>query len=381
MFVAIANTPRPYAWGSRTAIAELLGREPSGEPEAELWLGAHAGSPSVIVDPVQTGGARTLAEWIAADPRQALGADAASARLPFLLKLLAAESPLSLQAHPTPDQAREGFDREEAAGVPIDAAHRNYRDPFPKPELIYALSDRFEALCGFRSVASFRADIVALGDPGLAPLIERASSDAALPHLVRWLSEGGPEVDAIVGRVASAPAAPPLVTRLAAEYPGDPGIVIALLLNHVTLRRGQALYLPAGNIHAYLSGLGVELMTASDNVLRGGLTPKHVDVPELLRVLDFSVVPVPYLEPSHPFPGVEVFAPAGPGFALARITGSGSIAPQGAAIAVCTGGSFDLSGRSTTRLDRGGAVFITPDEGRLALRMSGEGELFIAMVR
>lgn len=376
MFVAITNTPRPYAWGSRTAIAELLGREPSGEPEAELWLGAHAGSPSVIVDPAQTGGARTLAEWIAADPAQALGADAASARLPFLLKLLAAASPLSLQAHPTPEQAREGFEREEEARVPIDAPRRNYKDPFPKPELIYALSDSFEALCGFRPVASFRAAIAALGDPELEPLLERASSDADLPRLVRWLSEGSPEVDAIVERVASAPSAPELVTRLAGQYPGDPGIVIALLLNHVTLRHGQALYLPAGNVHAYLSGLGVELMTASDNVLRGGLTPKHVDVAELLRVLDFSVVPVPYLEPSHPSVGVEIFTPDGPGFALARITGSGSVTPEGAAIAICLAGSFEVSGRASVRLGRGDAVFVTPDEG--TLRVEGEGTLFIA---
>ncbi len=377
MFVAITNTPRPYAWGSRTAIADVLGRKPSGDPEAELWLGAHSGSPSAIVDPSQTGGARTLEEWIAADPRTALGAHAASARLPFLLKILAAESPLSLQAHPTPEQAQEGFDREKEAGVPIDAAERNYKDPFPKPELIYALSDTFEALCGFRSVDSFLDAVVALDDPGLAPLIERASSDAALPELVRWLSEGGPEVDAVVERVSSAPRAPELVTRLAAQYPGDPGIVIALLLNHVTLRRGEALYLPAGNIHAYLAGLGVELMIASDNVLRGGLTPKHVDVHELLHVLDFSVAPIPYLEPTHPLKNVEVFAAPDPGFALAHVTGSGTLDPDGPAIAICTSGSFEIAGRHSTRLGRGDAVFITPEER--VLRIEGDGELFVAM--
>ena len=162
MFVPIANTPRPYEWGSKTAIAEVLDREPSGEPEAELWLGAHPGSPSRILTPEHTGGARDLAEWIAEDPTSALGDFAEGGRLPFLLKLLAAAAPLSLQAHPTLEQAREGFARENEAGVPLTAPDRNYKDAFPKPEVIVALSDSFDALCGFRPVSEFRAMVGAL---------------------------------------------------------------------------------------------------------------------------------------------------------------------------------------------------------------------------
>lgn len=376
MFVPITNTPRPYAWGSRTAIAELLGTTPSGQPEAELWLGAHPGSPSRIVHPSLTGGALTLDEWIAADPAETLGPLAASGRLPFLLKLLAADAPLSLQAHPTPEQAREGFERENAEGIPLDAPERNYKDAFAKPELIYALSDRFEALCGFRAVADFRGAIEALDDPALAPLLTRAASDADLPELVHWLSDGGPSVAALIERVSAAANAPELVHRLARDYPGDPGIVISMLLNHVVLARGEALFLPAGNIHAYLSGLGVELMTASDNVLRGGLTPKHVDVPELLKVLDFSVKPVPYLHPSLPSSGVEVFAPDVADFVLVRFSGPGSYALDGPAVAVCTSGSVELSGASSVRLKKGEIVFVTPDEGNLTA--AGDGELFLA---
>lgn len=380
MLVPIANTPRPYAWGSRTALAGILGTPPSDEPQAELWLGAHSGSPSRIIDPSRTGGAATLEEWIAADPRAALG-DAAD-RLPFLLKLLAADAPLSLQAHPTADQAREGFRREEEEGVPRDAAERNYKDPFPKPELIYAFSDEFEALCGFRPVDEFREEMTALraaaGDDR-APfdlVLRRAESDASLPDLVAWLVGGGADVERLVDLVVQL-SRHPLVGRLASRYPGDPGIVVALLLHHVTLRRGQALFLPAGNIHAYLEGVGVELMTASDNVLRGGLTPKHVDVPELLSVLDATVSTVPYLEPSSPAPGVLVFAPGVSDFRLVRFEGSATWTLDGPAIAVCTSGSFAVSGSSpAVALEGGAAVYVTPDEGELAV--SGTGELFLA---
>ena len=399
MFVGITNRPRPYAWGSPTAIAELLGREPSGGPEAELWLGAHPGSPSRIIDPAATGGPADLAAWIAADPARALGPYAPAARLPFLLKLLAAGSPLSLQAHPTAEQALEGFRRENEAGVPIDAPHRNYRDAHPKPELIYALSERFEALCGFRAPTEYRELLAALrrrAEPGteVAPLdglLELAASDGALPGVVEWLSRAGEDVDAVVALVAELAARPPVpgedgrfdaafatAVDLAAEYPGDPGIVVSLLLNRVSLRRGEALFLPAGNIHAYLSGLGVELMAASDNVLRGGLTPKHVDVPELLNVLDFTPRAVPLMAPERPSPGLEVYRPAVPDFVLVRFAGAApaTFRLHGPAIAICTRGSVAISGASSARLDRGSAVYVTPDEGELTL--AGDGEVFLA---
>ncbi|MFW8745167.1 type I phosphomannose isomerase catalytic subunit, partial [Mesorhizobium japonicum] len=174
MFTEITNTPRDYAWGSTTAIARLLGRAPSGRPEAELWLGAHPGSPSRLVG------------------REGTLLDVVDGRLPFLLKVLAAEQPLSLQAHPTPVQAEEGFAREEAAGIPIDAPERNYKDAFHKPELIYALSDPFRALCGFRPVEETRTVLLPVaGDPRIAPLLDRLRTDADLRPVVEWLITGG----------------------------------------------------------------------------------------------------------------------------------------------------------------------------------------------
>jgi len=413
MFVRIDNTPRDYAWGSTTAIAELLGRAPSGSPEAELWLGAHPACPSRIVDPAQTGGASTLVDWIARDPVAALGADATAAsaepaRLPYLLKVLAAAAPLSLQAHPSMEQAREGFERENAAGIPIDAPNRNYKDAFHKPEMILALSETFDALCGFRPVARAIADVQTLVDA--APDVEQAplrellrrlnvqtDAEQVLRGAVGWLLGGGGQVDELVAvasraarsRVASGESTAGIQTivLLADAYPGDPGVVLSLLLNRVTLQAGEALYLPAGNIHAYLSGLGVELMAASDNVLRGGLTPKHVDVPELLRVLEFTPLPVPYLHPERAG-AIEVFRPDVPDFVLTAIApdaggaggagdGGAQVILNGPAIVLCTHGAAELTGeRSRARVERGEAFFVTPDEA--SITVSGDAALFVA---
>jgi mannose-6-phosphate isomerase len=358
VFVGITNTPRDYAWGSDGEISALLGLEASGRPEAELWLGAHAGSPSRVV-----GTDETLI-------------DVVGGRLPFLLKVLAAGSPLSLQAHPTAEQAAEGFARENALGIPLDAAERNYKDAFPKPELIYALSEEFDALCGFRAAADIRA---AFDNLGLT--VDRLTDDASLRGVFEWLITRGEGVDELVAAVAAAAddGTPELATvkLLADAYPGDPGIVISLMLNRVTLAKGEALYLPAGNIHAYLRGVGIELMASSDNVLRGGLTPKHVDVPELLSVLDFRPVAVPYLRPETPSAGVEVFRPDVPDFVLVVIEDEGSYALTGPAIALCTEGDLEIVGAgSAYNLSRGDAVYITPDEG--ALSLAGLGTVFLA---
>jgi len=374
MFVGITNTPRDYAWGSTTAIAELLGTTPSGEPEAELWLGAHAGSPSLIATPAQVGGA--------ADLRELVGDHG----LPFLLKVLAAAHPLSLQAHPTLDQAAAGFARENALGIPVDAADRNYRDALHKPELIYAVSDGFRALCGFRDASETRATIDRLlgalpGDAALTGWLARLQEDDDIRATFEWLVTGGSDVSELIDAVVEAAALLDgpnfdLVAQLATEYPGDPGIVISLMLNLVSLKAGEVLYLPAGNIHAYVEGLGIELMAASDNVLRGGLTPKHVDVPELLSVLDFSPVEVPYLAPEQPSTGVSIYRPDVTDFVLTVVEPTGaplSVSCAGPAIALCTSGSVELDGHV---LERGESVFVTADDS--VSTVTGDGTVFIA---
>lgn len=385
--IRVDNTPRDYAWGSLTDIAKLRGVEPTGKPEAELWLGTHPGSPTQILDVAQADGAGTIADFLT------LRGDAP---LPYLLKILAAAHPLSIQAHPSPEQAREGFARENAAGVAPDSPVRNYKDDSHKPELIYALSESFEALCGYRTVQETIAELdllAAANAQACSPtsaltefsqqLLNRGAD--ALSWAVEWaLSEDNAR--ALVAEISTAGALikDELLMELARDYPGDPGVVVALLLNRVTLRRGQALYLPAGNMHAYIRGLGIEIMAASDNVLRGGLTSKHVDVPELLDVVKTDVLPVPILEPVQVCPGVEIFEPDVPDFSLAHvhledhITQTDAIVLRRHAIVTCTSGKLFITGHeSKIELSQGQHAFISADEQTITVR--GTGELFIAL--
>jgi mannose-6-phosphate isomerase len=334
MFVEITNEPRDYAWGSTTLIPDFRGVAPDGKPQAEIWLGTHPGSPAQLVG--RDGDLRDVA-----------------GELPFLLKILAAGAPLSLQAHPTTAQAQEGFARENAAGIPIDAPHRNYKDPYAKPEMIYALSDEFRALSGFRPVAETRK----LLDGARRGLFEQLRTDADIRPVLEWLLSGHPDVASVVDDItATARDAVgdcwATVRLLAEHYPGDPGIAISLLLHTIVLRRGEALYLPAGNIHAYLSGLGIELMGPSDNVLRCGLTPKHIDTAELLEVVDFSPVADPRLRPTVDDGETTLFEP-GAGWALMVMDG-GALRTDGPAVLVVLDGKMG-------NLGPGRAAFVDDD--------------------
>lgn len=373
MLAQLYNVPRYAAWGSTTAIAELLGTDPSGSLEAELWFGAHPVSPAQLIEPETAGGFTTLTEWAAVHGAQ----DAAGGGrwLPYLLKVLAAAKPLSLQAHPTAAQARAGFERENAAGVPLDAPERNYRDPHPKPELIVAVSERFDALAGFRPLEESKALFAQMGETEVSQRLDDMRS------FVAWLLTRGDGVDALVERVSTHEFTDPetqrLVHSLADDYPGDPGIVLALTLNRVALKRGEALFVPAGTIHAYVEGLGIELMTASDNVLRGGLTVKNIDVPELLAVLDTTPGPAPRLEPSVVSEHHRTYHAAGTAPRLDWVTGPATLETEGPVIALCTDGGFEIAGRDTTAtIARGEALLATAEEA--PLRVTGTGSLYVA---
>jgi mannose-6-phosphate isomerase len=400
----LENVLRPYAWGSPTAIADLLGRPASGGPEAELWIGAHPDSPSVALTPApggegrhapasRDGGRLALDALIAEDPEHCLGSGSVAAfgpRLPFLLKVLAAATPLSLQVHPTLEQAREGFAREEAAGVDRAATERNYKDDNHKPEMIFALTP-FEALCGFRPAAESRAVFLhlaacfELAGLELPPLIPQLLEDLAQPDepiairsAFERLIAGGGDVSDATARIAAvlvsgAPtaeheAALSTVLTLNGQYPGDPGVLISLLLNRISLGPGEAVYLPAGNVHAYLHGLGIEVMASSDNVLRGGLTPKFIDVPELLKTVAFEAVAVPMLPAETTMLGQELFRPPFREFQLQRIelapgAEPAPLAQSGAAVIIVTAGSVRLdSPKGELRLDRGASAFLPAAE-------------------
>ncbi|MFJ9646547.1 mannose-6-phosphate isomerase, class I [Streptomyces sp. NPDC101206] len=329
----LTNTIRPYAWGSTTAIPGLLGTEPTGEPQAELWMGAHPGAPSRLD---RGAGETTLADVIAADPERELGAAAVAKfgpRLPFLFKVLAAGAPLSLQVHPDPEQARAGYAEEERRGIPVDAAHRNYKDPNHKPEMLCALTP-FEGLCGFRPPLEAARLLAGLEVDSLKPyvdLLRAHPEEAALREmLTAVLTADRAEMAHSVAEAAAAaerlggPYTP--YATLVHHHPGDPGVIAAMLLNHVRLQPGEAMFLGAGVPHAYLDGLGVELLANSDNVLRAGLTPKHVDVPELLRIVRFEPGDPAVLRPEGN--GEEVYETPIDEFRLSRFVLAPGAAPR-----------------------------------------------------
>lgn len=366
MLLRLTNVPRDYAWGSTSLLAELEGRTPGHTPEAEVWFGDHPG------DPADVDGGGTL--------------DAQTGgRLPYLLKLLAAAQPLSIQVHPTIEQARAGWARESE--LPLDAAERNYRDDNHKPELLVALSERFESLSGLRPVAETLALLGTLPDvEGVRSLRARLDGDGdVLRETLRWLLDGsaGDAVDGVIEAVRSAgpDAAPAIraVARIADTYPGDPGVVVALLMNHVVLRRGEGIFLRAGLLHAYLSGLGVEIMAASDNVLRGGLTPKRIDVPELLAIVDTATEEVPVLRPASEGPVTEYAVPV-PDFALRRVVLDGApveLPVAGPTMVLATAGDVRVrAGDDDASIRVGAVAFVSADEP--AMILSGSGEAFIA---
>ncbi len=378
---------RPYAWGSRTILAELQGRPaPSDGPEAELWLGAHPGDPSTVTGP---DGPVSLATLIDDDPGGRLGAEVADefgARLPYLLKVLAADAPLSLQAHPDAAYARRAFAAQEAD----PSAPRNYTDAHHKPEMLVALTP-FEALCGFRAPPASAAVLEAAGLPRLEPVVAAlrggvAGLRDAVEMLLTWPAD---DRAALVEDLCAATPEPyaddyALARRLAAHYPGDPGVLVALLLNHVRLAPGEAIWMPAGNLHAYLHGAGVEIMAASDNVLRGGLTPKRVDVGELLRVLRFEVLDDPILPPAPVAAGVVTWRVPVREFALFRVDLDGGapveVPAAGPRIVLGAAGETFVGENHGTpiELGPGSAAFVPADTG--PIKVAGTGTVFLATV-
>lgn len=382
MLVKISNQPRNYAWGSRTLIRDYFGPELTlaspDQPAAEVWFGTHAGSPALLADDRGT----TL--------REHLGGH----QLSFLLKILAADQPLSIQAHPNSQQAKAGFAREEAQGIAVTASNRNYKDDQHKPEIIVALSD-FEALCGFKPLNE------------IEQLLEDMETHSGVSEGFRIISarwrkllhepDGLRKVFSDISHrrgnlegftaeltaMADFEARFALAERLNLLYPGDPGVVLALLMNHVFLEPGEALFLPAGNIHAYLSGLGVELMAASDNVLRGGLTPKHVDIDELERVVDFTPGRIPLVMPREISSGLIQYQCNTDDFLLYKLEPSGErlmadLSLPSEAVILCTAGEIAISNSLEERivLRRGEAAYMSADAKFFSI--SGSGTAFLA---
>jgi mannose-6-phosphate isomerase len=390
MIERLTGVIQPYAWGSRTAIPEFLGVEPTGEPQAELWFGAHPLAPSIV-------DGEPLDKVVAHDPVGVVGrasVEAFGPRLPFLVKIIAAAQPLSLQAHPSREQAEAGYAREQAAGVPRDAPHRTYRDGWPKPELLCALVET-DALCGFREPREayqlFEKLAVAEALELVAPL-----ADADMPRGERLrvvfsrLLRLGSDVRSVILDVARAAEAVAgsdgsaffarTAQELNAYYPGDPGVLAALLMNRITLQPGDALFMPPGNLHAYLSGGGVEIMANSDNVMRGGLTPKYVNIDELLTILDFTPGLRGLITSSEESRGVWRYPTPAPEFALWRVEPRNEpvVAPAtgGGRVLLMTDGDLTLTSSTSRPLDlvRGESALLPAGE---EVVLTGRGTAFV----
>lgn len=381
---------RAYAWGSHSAIPSFLGLPENGGPVAEAWFGAHSSAPSRFHSPSTD---EPLTDLIEGDPVGMLGAQVAErygGTLPFLVKLIAAAQPLSIQVHPSAAQASAGFERERAAGVPVDAPGRLYRDPMEKPEVIIAL-EPFDMLCGFREPSDTAALIVELGASGLLPLAEVLATGGAgalrgATEQIRGLdSEGRRQaIESLVGAAGGITDGPGAgacrwLARLGREHPADIGVLFALLMNHRRLEALEACFLPARTLHAYLHGTGVEVMGNSDNVMRAGLTPKPVALDELVEVLDFTPTQPPVLAgPGEPEPGrTPIGAWSYPvptaEFAVDLLAGAAEVMPRGpeVLVAIAGGSSIDAEAGGSQEVPRGTAIFV--GGGVRRYRLTGDG--------
>ena len=376
MLVRLSGEIKNYAWGSKTLIQDHLHLGGPDETVAEVWFGTHPAGESIDLE-----SGKTLSELI-------------DSKLSFLAKFLAADSPLSIQVHPNQDQARAGFAREQALGLDLSDPQRNYRDESPKPEVLVALSS-FRALCGFRPKSELQEIFLAFseGEDSFGLLATKLTQGSALEEiftdllqdteLVSRFSQTVGTLDLTGAEHVLPKRARDLALQLIDKYPGDTGAMVALMLNQVELEPGEAIFLPAGNLHAYLSGLGVEVMAASDNVIRGGLTPKHIDQAELVKITDFTELFEPLLLPVKLAEGFFEYRVTASQFKLyrAELTGANLLAdldlPAGAMV-ICTAGEVAVSTSLEERqvLTRAEVCFLG-DAKKFSL--SGSGTAFVVL--
>lgn len=393
----LKNTIQEYAWGSYTAIPDLLGYDsPAGSPQAELWMGAHPKAPSLVKC---DGRWISLLELIEQNPEDILGkkvAEKFNSRLPYLFKVLAAAKPLSIQAHPSRSQAIKGFERENRLGIPLDAGNRNYKDDNHKPECICALTP-FWALNGFRKIPEMLSLMEQAGPQGLEGEIKelRNKPDSrglksffqALMTMSRRRQKQIID-DALKNaqKLSQENQVFKWMINLQHEYPDDIGIFAPILLNLICLEPGQAMFLPAGELHAYLDGVGIELMANSDNVLRGGLTPKHVDVSALLHVLNFKERKIDILPKEFINGCEEIYHSQAEEFILSIITvkngtSYASPAKRSVEIVLCTEGKAtitDMEKGDIIILVKGSSIIIPAAVAEYCL--DGEATLYKASV-
>jgi len=378
----LQNGVQRYDWGSPVAIPQFLGTTADGGPVAEMWIGTHPLNPSTVTASAEGAADAPLSEAVG--------------DMPFMLKVLAAERPLSLQVHPSLEQAQFGFDLEEAAGVPVDAPHRVYKDANHKPEMVYALTT-FDSLIGFRPTAEILRVLSPLDAPLARQLADDLRSDPGFAGIVRRLqylltsNVTAEEISAVVKACQvladhglDVKRAYVTAVELAEAFPNDVGVVISLLLNRMTLQPGEAAFLETGVIHAHLKGLCLEVMANSDNVLRAGLTSKHIDPLGLVACLSQGMARVARVTPDYQLGDAEVFSPADVEFALAVVQVCPAddegvpLVKAGPTLLICTGGEVTVRNAAQDEevLQRGESLVLTADDE--AVTVHGLGEVVTA---
>ncbi|MFW0155909.1 mannose-6-phosphate isomerase, class I [Rothia sp. P6271] len=389
--IRLENTIQNYAWGSLTALAKMRGEEtPSTQPEAELWVGAHDAAPSYAL----IGEDRiALNQLIEQNPQHFLPSNYEGTTFPFLFKILAIDAPLSIQVHPTPEQALAGYHAENEQNIPVDAPHRNYKDEHSKPETVIALSD-MTILTGVRPVEELQhiAQVFDLqwllplltapnDKEFLAAILRMDTADAkrhlevTLSHTAQWLEQNPTVVEGVLYDVAQ------LMQLLQQKHPADIGALVAMVMNLLHLHPGDSAYTPDGQVHAYVSGTAIELMNPSDNVMRAGLTPKHIDVEELIRILAVQQ-DAPVVQRAQPDDdALGVFSMWDPRLSVTRVKlsqgQSVSYTFKGAAAVIGTSGELTIS-TPNVQLTLGATESLLHAGSDTPTTMSGVGEAYIA---
>jgi len=369
-----------YDWGSHDFIAKLYNQQPSKEPQAELWMGTHPKGESCVIYKDKK---ITLTELISKNPPKYLGEKVCQRfgeNLPFLCKVLAAEKPLSIQVHPNLEQAKNGFNKENENNINLDDFMRNYKDPNHKPELICALTE-FEAMCGFKPFNEIKETLNFLNISQYFTLTDLPSFFENLLKIdnqkEKLLTEVLIKISQTKPRSKNEGLSFAWILQLAKHYPQDLGILAPLYLNIFRLKPGEALYLKAGILHSYLKGAGIEIMANSDNVLRGGLTPKHIDIDELLRVVNYDNEKVEIQKTNQEIAD-NIYQTEANEFQLSKITLHGKLTlnHQSPTIILCTEGFCEISDKFA--LKKGEAAFIPFEEKKITL--DGIGVFYRAMV-
>jgi len=379
VFARLRSVPKNYDWGTHNAMSALHGLTPTNQPEAELWFGSHTVSQCTVDE----GGEHTeFSSWL----------EVTGHEFPLLVKFLAASRPLSIQVHPNQDEAAAGFARENAEGLALDSPQRTYKDGNPKPELLIALSDTFDALWGLLPSALRTQRLQRFAATGLASRTVEGLAALSDQDALATVISGGEGINewaedltawSILEDSVDSPEGlleREIFARISHAFPGDRGIVLAFLMHTLRLTRGEALFVSPGQIHAYVGGFALEVMLPSDNVVRGGLTSKHQDAELFLKTATAPAMNAPPLVSPVTRDGRAVYDSATMPFSVSGISGDGDIPATTDALILGETGEFTVSRESASEVLARGEVYFVEGHSE-PLQVRGQGTAWLVEPR